>query len=201
MNRGMRLMLGVTCALLLSSMVSATASANRLSSNSRLFGLGWVPVFTTSIGSVSCTGITLGGTFHSQTFTKVAGALLGYLTEGSIREGERCSSGTARLLTEGMPWHFRYRGFVGTLPAITAINFQIVGFTVGLTALGITCLYRSTAESPAGIIVNLERGGTVSSVRADESARIPGISGGLCPTTMTMSGTGSGPNQITWRLI
>jgi hypothetical protein len=191
------------CAFMLLSLTAVTASANRLSSSSRPFGVIWTPIFDNGIAEVHCEAITLLGSFHSATITKVTNALIGFINSARLSPAERCSGGSVRLLAETLPWHFRYGGFTGTLPSITSIRFRIIGFSFNIIHELIECLYRSTEEHPAAIIANLESRGAVATVRADESLRIPTTSFGFClESVATIGGTGGGTREaVVFRLI
>jgi len=199
-----RYFLGAGCVLLLIAWGASIASARRITANESRFGVIWTPSFSNAVETVSCERITLTGSFHSRTIVKTVGALIGYIIAASIREPTRCVGGSARTLTEGLPWHFLYQGFTGTLPNITAISFRIIGLNIGVTSAGTTCLYRSTLANPAGIIANREAGGAVSSVRSDETLQIPPSGGFPCEFNGSerISGTGAGvENPIVFRLI
>jgi hypothetical protein len=85
--------------------------------------------------------VTLEGSFHTRTFAKVAGALVGYLTRATTGS---CNN-PVTILTATLPWHVRYEGFSGTLPNITLIIARISGAAFSLEpGVGIRCL--ATAE-------------------------------------------------------
>jgi hypothetical protein len=205
MLRGARFLLGAACALLLLTLAAGGASAARFSESHTEFGLIWTPTFANSVASVSCEGIILTGSFHSRTFAKTAGLLLASFNRASIRAPERCSGGSAEVLTRDLPWHFTYHSFTGTLPRISTIRFRIIGLAIRLTERGGTsCLYRSTTTNPAGIIANIEANGAATSIRSDETLRIPTISGFPCELagSLAISGSGGGvENPVVFRLI
>jgi hypothetical protein len=138
--------------------LSATALlgiAVAIASASRLEVLWWERGFRivqllefSAIGFVSMTcPVTLEGTFHSHSYTKVLESLIGYVTRASIAPAS-CTGGATVILTETLPWHIRYNGFEESLPFIATLNVRLVG--VGfLVSQGVTrCLYQSTAASP-----------------------------------------------------
>jgi hypothetical protein len=148
LNRTKYLSLGLATAILLSLAVSS-ASARRLATSSSTFRGTWANLVfeETSTLNVSCP-VTLEGSFHSTTLSKVADSLIGYITRAVVAEAS-CRGGRARAKTETLPWHVRYESFVGTLPNITELKSRIVGatFTVEPTGSGLACTYQSTGGS------------------------------------------------------
>jgi hypothetical protein len=90
--------------------------------------------------------ITLEGSLHTRTIAKTAGSLIGYITSAILGP---CPSITATVLRETLPWHIRYSGFEGTLPAITSDRVHIINAAWRIRESGgVTCLARSTAAEP-----------------------------------------------------
>jgi len=169
--RSKLLFAGLSAALLL-SMAVASASANKLSNSSRTFRIVWSSLeLGSEIGTVRCP-VTLEGSFHSATISKVTNALIGYITRGTVVTAS-CTGGRATINQEALPWHIRYDSFRGTLPAITGITQTLIGskFTVELG--GLTCTTVTTATNPAKGISNIAASGLVTGNRADELATIP----------------------------
>lgn len=133
-------------ALMLSAAVG-TASANRLSISNRNLRSTWSSV-TFEPGEVRC-AITLEGSFHSSTFNKVRGALVGHISRAIVKN-ETCTNGHVTILQERLPWHVRYHGFEGTLPSFSHLEYDLVGASaaVNISLFGITCLTTSTATNP-----------------------------------------------------
>jgi hypothetical protein len=180
--------------IILAAMVG-TASAGRLSSSSQTFRGVWNPMVFSGPGVTINCPVTLEGSLHTRTIAKVAESLIGYITRAIVGEGA-CSGGTARTLTETLPWHVRYTSFEGRLPDITGINTRIVlaAFQIRATIFGIpvTCLYRTTAASPAlGRFNRTTATGVINSVAAGGS--IAGSGG--CPTG-TLSGNSAPPTVL-----
>lgn len=181
-----------------------TASANRLSVSNQNIRATWtsLELINSSAGvDVRCP-VTLEGSLHSATISKVAGALIGYINRATTGT---CTGGAATVLQETLPWHNTYQGFTGTLPNITTINTTVVrpGFKVTASFFGIpvTCTYRTSNVSG---IYNREAGGALTSVRvegrelaAEGSGCSPGTLQGTS-TTLTQAGT---TTRITVTLI
>jgi hypothetical protein len=153
--------------------------------------------------------VTIEGSLHSAAISKTSGLLVGYMRSG-IAPVETCRGTEGARpsgLDESLPWHLRYDSFAGTLPRITSIKFRVIGASFLLTIFGVSCLYRTTAESPGLVIASLNAEGNVTAVRADETASIPKSSGSvLCPSSGTASGSGTmsvvgAQNGMTVRLI
>jgi hypothetical protein len=146
--------------------------------------------------------VTLSGSFHSRTISKVCGQLIGYITQASLARPciqgeawvlngvERLSDGTTSSNT--LPWHVRYMSFTGTLPSITRIQVAVVGYAFLEICIGSSCLFKSTAERPALFDFTLSSG-RVTGFKWDETAQVPlFIRGGItCPTEVVFEGTGA----------
>jgi hypothetical protein len=170
--------------------LASSASARSFSiSNSNIRAVYKPLVFLASNGSnITCT-LTLEGTFHYRTFLKVERTLIGYITRAIFDTPTCRSSGSstnirARILTETLPWHVRYIGFIGRLPEVTLrlrilrmgydwINFPLVG----------TCKYLIEPDyitgGPAGGAIN-EAATRGTTIRADSGIRFPSRTFG-CP--------------------
>lgn len=177
----------ITLALLVAAVALGAcvggASAGRLSfSNGPFRAVFGEPVGEPPLHAIWCAA-TLEGSLHSRTMVKTANALIGYVTNATIRE-ETCRGGRLRFLRETLPWHLQYEGFSGALPNITAIAARLVG----MAALaefrsfpGSSCLIRTTATEPEHIIFPREAGGGLL-FRLDETRFIRTT--GLCPETL-----------------
>jgi hypothetical protein len=178
---------GLAAAMLLLAAVGSS-SANRLSVNEEAFKIVWaLPLSGGEIENgelggrreeptVEC-AVVVHGSFHSTTFAKVEGALVGSVTEATVGECE--GGGGMTVLRETLPWHLRYDSFSGTLPLIGGIMFDDIGVSFEIAeSFGQPCLFSTSAEYPSRLIAELEEGGAVTVLRADESALIP-LTGGL----------------------
>jgi hypothetical protein len=169
--------------------------------------------------------VTLEGTFHSRTIAKESERLIGYITRAVLNraactfiEGARhvtILNGVERLLTgevppTSLPWHIRYEGFEGSLPFITEFIVRIVLLSFLYLAFEFSCLYRSTAASPArfSFIRNTMTKQATSFLPIVE-ATIPRVSGNMiaCPVSSILEGPsavrllGSATTLIFFQLI
>lgn len=150
-------------------------------------------------GTLVCS-LTLEGSFHARTFAKVAGKLIGYITSSTTGT---CTSGSATVLRETLPWHLRYNGFAGTLPNIALVITDVIGFAYQIREpiFGITCLARSTVEVPARVTYTREGVGALT------TATMGGEAPTNCGSTLSFSGTSntltvlSSSSRITLTLI
>jgi hypothetical protein len=189
----------VVCVL---STAASIASARRLQASNDSYLVSWSSlelVVRDAFGvthTVRCP-LTLEGSFHSRTLSKVSGQLVGYISHAIVGA---CTAGTATALTETLPWHIRYDRFIGSLPSITGIRTQLVdaGFLVNI---GFECLYRSTAARPIAGILNRDTiTGATQTLTADATTRIPLASGEFgCPTEGSFQGTAEVFIRTDWR--
>lgn len=212
-TRGMLLLTTFVAALTLSLAVGG-ASARRLRLSTTNFAIRWREfVVPTGIepGEIEegredfryCP-ITLSGSFHSTTISKVVSTLVGYVNNAQMGTctGE---GGRVTLLRTGLPWHLTYRSFSGTLPAISRFRFALIGFGMSIEVppppyWGTVCLIRTTAAEPLNIDFTREAGGAITSAGGFEN-RIDArdTTGFLCDTPMppypalewTMGGNGT----------
>jgi hypothetical protein len=141
-----KLLFALAGATVLLSAAATTAPARNL----RLSHFFWRATFREArfagIFGTSVCEITLEGSFHTETIAKVVGSLIGYI---DIARAGPCAQGAATILTETLPWHTRYSGFSGRLPAITSFNTNVIGLSYRIREPGgVTCLARSTSAEP-----------------------------------------------------
>lgn len=125
----------------------ATASARNISVSERRFEENFIPlIFSGGFSTVECEIILL-GELHARTFPKVLHTLIGWVNHVTV---ERCSRGSATALSETMPWHLTYEGFIGNLPIIQNLIVLLIGasFRIREPTFGVECLARSTTERP-----------------------------------------------------
>jgi hypothetical protein len=207
--------LGLTTALLVGlclAAITAAATARRFTVSEIRFTASWAGVEKLDFGSpegfsVACP-VYVVGEFHSRTFAKVSGLLIGAISfaikpagEPCVRrEGERwgemwilngIEEMERRILPETLTWHIRYDSFTGSLPRITSVRIQIVdaSFLVQGT-FGLLCLYKSTDARPLFARFELTANGTIEKVRVDETQPIPLHEGAFCPSTGTVKRKG-----------
>jgi hypothetical protein len=193
-----RLALAGLAATLLMAFALGSASAGRLSFSSQTFRITWSSFEFFGEGGVEATvrcPLTLEGSFHSRTTSKVFGLLIGYVNRATVSPRERCTGGAATILTATLPWHVNYDSFSGTLPNLTSVGFRIRKTAILVeVGLGTTCLYQEGGEggTTAGAIAFREASGRINAFRLDELARLVRVSGTFgCPTSLGFRGTGS----------
>jgi hypothetical protein len=189
-NRSKLVLVALTAALTLGALVGM-ASANRIAQSNQTFRSTWNALEFIGFVTIRC-HVTIEGSFHSRTISKVAEALVGYVSRAIVDEGH-CTGGSARVLSESLPWHIRYASFTGTLPNITGIVLRQVNaaFQVSAVVLGaqVNCLFKSTAASPMRGTVEVSGG--VAQNLTPEAAQIPRSSGSefSCGNSGRLGGT------------
>lgn len=195
MHVGTRLTLAALIATCCVSLAVGSGSANRLSVSSNRFRITWPSINMNDENDntvIEC-AVTLEGSFHSATINKVRGALIGHVSRGIVR-GETCVGGSATILQEKLPWHVTYRGFTGTLPNITGVQFDLSRSAIRVSVFGglVSCLYQENGVVGGRGTVNVEAGGGGATLTPDPSARLPKFEGGgLCPTEAGFTENGS----------
>lgn len=147
--------------------------------------------------------LTLEGSFHSRTYAKVRGTLVGQITRAAM--GHPCT-GTGgdmyvlngvevqegRTVANTLPWHVRYFSFNGTLPRLSAVTLDIIGFSWIYPPFGEVCLYRSTETNPARFVWNVASESRVTGITAEPTPPVLLNSGGiLCPREITYQNSGT----------
>jgi len=133
--------------------------------------------------------LILSGSINSRTLVKTAGTTMATLSEATFIN--LCTGGTAIFLRSSLPWRLLYASYNGTLPRITAVNFQIIGMEVLITpTMGVSCLARTTTTNPGLLIANVEREQpTFENTRLNETASIP-LTGMGCTGSVRFGGGG-----------
>jgi hypothetical protein len=171
---------GLTAALVL-SLAASGVGARSFRTDEQRFNAHWEALrFIAGGRTISCR-VTLEGSFHEATIAKVEEALVGYVSRASV-SGERCTGGSATVLTATLPWHIRYGGFEGILPEIEGIRVRLIGasFEVRPTGQNFGCLASTTTTNPARGIINIANRRVIS-LTAEVGAEIPlRGGGGLC---------------------
>ena len=171
--------------LMMALAVTGTASARSFSITNRNFRVIWTSLeFTneTSFGTVRCR-VTMEGSFHSSTISKVEKALIGHVSRANVA-GERCTGGSATIDQTSLPWHVTYSGFTGTLPTtIRTIRVLLNGPRFEIREGGIfRLLCRATVETnnqARGEII-LTANEEAANISPDINTNIP-LTGAGCP--------------------
>jgi hypothetical protein len=129
--------------------------------------------------------VTMEGSFHSATISKVIGALIGYVSRATAGT---CRGGSMSITQTSLPWHVTYEGFTGTLPGIReiALLLRSINYQVILTFLGaqITCGYGRPEDNFRSSLIR-EAGGAITTVAPDTTIRFQKLSGSVfCPGTV-----------------
>jgi hypothetical protein len=197
------MLLTVLGASLLLGAVVGTASARNLSSSSQQLRATFARIEMGGSGFIAICALTLEGSFHERTTAKVAERLVGNVTRAGFGG---CSTGSATVLQETLPWHVRYQSFTGTLPNITSVRAKIIGAGVQVreNAFGVTCLLRSSTTEPTFATFNREALGGLSSVTVSgeiaSGVECSGIRGGVSGTSNSLT-VQSSASRITVTLI
>jgi hypothetical protein len=178
---------GALCALAFGAQLAA---ATRINISNQGYRIVWPHVtFAEPSGMFTECPMTLEGTFHSATLSKVSGALVGYVTRAFMTEGTCTGAAQASVSQETLPWHVRYDSFQGVLPNITGLRFQVIN--MGISAVGNLCRYKSEIGRPVNFIVHIA-GAEVTNVQWDETLPITKIAGEpLCRPTLRLGGNGT----------
>jgi hypothetical protein len=188
MQRRTKLVVAGLAAALAFGALSSTSSANRIALSGRQWRATWNKLRYVGFVTIEC-HVTIEGSFHSRTLSKVLEALIGYVTRATV-DSTNCTGGSARALTETLPWHIRYGGFTGTLPKIETILLKVAGFRYLIQWGTIECLFASTVSSPMKPTMNINTTtGVAESLRWDETAEIPISSGSSTCSSYRFEGT------------
>jgi len=155
MRTYVKLILGAATAAVVLGAAVSSASARRIEVSSQRFHQVWTSIsFAGEFATTTCP-VTLEGSFHSKTTSKVAGQLVGYISRVTVGNAS-CTAGHSTALTETLPWHITYEGFTGTLPRITEIHILLIGAAFRFEILGGSCLVRTTTTEPAEGWITIE---------------------------------------------
>jgi hypothetical protein len=174
---------------LFASMVG-NASARNISYSSRNLTEPFDPmVWVNPVSNISCR-VTMEGSFHCATISKVERALIGYISRATT-DYSTCRSSSfairARVRQSTLPWHVTYVNFIGRLPGVTITELiERAGFELDNVPLVGTCNYTVRGEAfvggPAGGGINEGN----ATIRPDSSRRYRSETGG-CPETSLSS--------------
>jgi hypothetical protein len=195
-----KLLLASIGATLLMGALVGGASARNFSTSSQTFRAGFAFVIAEgAFGNITCQ-TTLEGSLHGRTIAKSVGSLIGYITRADLGP---CAEGRATILRETLPWHLRYSGFGGALPAIHTIRTSIVGYSYRIQEPFAGCLMRSTVESPVALSFERNTAGGWIEV-ATVGGSIPtscGINGSLNSLATRVAVLGTSNTRLTITLI
>jgi hypothetical protein len=139
------LLAAVSATMLLAALVSS-ASARNFSVSNQNIRASFSSVEFFLPGNTTRCRVTLEGSLHERTIIKRIALRIGHITSAILGP---CSSGTATILRETLPWNVNYSGFEGALPNIRSIRTHIVHASWRVReAEGINCLVRSTEGEP-----------------------------------------------------
>ena len=104
MRTYVKLILGAATAAVVLGAAVSSASARRIEVSSQRFHQVWTSIsFAGEFATTTCP-VTLEGSFHSKTTSKVAGQLVGYISRVTVGNAS-CTAGHSTALTETLPWH------------------------------------------------------------------------------------------------
>jgi hypothetical protein len=205
-----KLFVSALAATALFALLATSASARNFSTSNRNIRTVFAPLqFAGSNNQTIECQVTLEGTFHASTISKVVNSLVGYINRATANTStcNDSTGGTGRALVrqESLPWHIRYIGFIGTLPNVR-VRLQLINVTVRILGLpfGLSCEYRA---NPYYIVEGPASGSNINTgnafLRAEE---VQGFESGIpCPSAnfigrgaVTLTGN---TTAITVRLI
>jgi hypothetical protein len=206
------LLLTALTATAILALAITSASARRFQLSEQNWLAAWTPnspLNFRAAGTTTRCPVTLDGSFHSRTLSKVCGQLIGYINQAIVANAN-CTGGHATALTETLPWHIQYRSFSGELPNIELIRIQLVGarfqvFPNGLSA----CLAGTTQTNPAVGNILRETEGAATRLVALPEFVIPLQGGFSCSLagngafegTASVSSSAAGRSAITVTLV
>jgi hypothetical protein len=211
MRRRTRIIIGgLTGALALAAAVN-TATARRFEvSEQHLFGDSPEVTFEAAGNQIIC-AVSVEGSFHSKTISKVSGQLVGSVTKVTVQHP--CIRGELWVLNgiesiqgittpNTLPWQVLYLNFRGTLPRIAEIEGALIGSGFKIEIVGVLCLYKTTATKWGEAQIKVEAGGGITRIVANEEKRAPLFEGGaFCPSEYSQRGEGIVATQGTHREI
>jgi hypothetical protein len=196
-----RAVLAIVLAAATLAVAVGVAGANRIELSNQAIRTVWREFRVSGGGFEITCPVTMEGSFHSRTISKVTEQLIGFITSAQAA-GPGCTGGAVIYVLNGreilrvtvsntLPWHIQYESFTGTLPNITGMKVRLVDVSllVQITIEEARCLYRSTAERPLLGTVRVGGGGVISAF-SFERASIPLKEGLFCPAA-TISGNGT----------
>jgi hypothetical protein len=179
-----KLIVTALAATALFASLAASATARNISITNRNIRVVFEPLaFNSEVARVSCR-VTMEGSFHCATISKVNRALIGYISRATSDAGTCRSSAfsiTGVVRQETLPWHLTYLGFRERLPAaILILLLENAGFLLRNVPFLGRCDYIVRADA----FVNGPLGGGINEgnahVKPNEATRYRSATGG-CP--------------------
>lgn len=182
------------------------AYAGRLSASGQNLRVTWAPLEIVQEGfAIYRCPVTLEGSLHSMTVSKVIGTLIGSITRAWVQQ-EGCSgarlsafNGSERYngttAPNTLPWHLTYESFGGTLPTPLTVSFLLSRFRFGFRDSNNFCTGQYGAETDnVGIRAALGAGGVITStsiVEGRDTITSTRRDGGIICVPLRLHGTGS----------
>jgi hypothetical protein len=193
-KHGKLILAGLTASLLMALAVSGTASARTFSLSNRNLRVVWTSLeFTNTggLGTMRCP-VTIEGSFHSATISKVEKALIGHISRAAASEAS-CSGGGITIHRESLPWHITYNGFRGILPRINSFRllFNLPLFQINFSGFG-TCTANTEANHEIRAEAILNASGEIENLSPDPTPQIPTNAGCLVAEVMLRAPAGDG---------
>lgn len=185
----------LTAALALVALLSVTASAfaahNATIRNAGSISTASSGAVTFRAGEISIAcHLTLSGTLASSVSNLETGGTQSLGSISSVSWAE-CSGGEVSGVL-GTPWNILYTGETGAMPnEVTAVSFTIQNAQFLLRTFGgfVSCLYAGEAPVSMATVATRTAGTyTSGSIRTTESS-FAKVSGSLCPSSGTMTGS------------
>lgn len=180
----------------------SSSAARRFATSEGGFLIRWTPLlFQAGTGEnvfrLSCP-VTLEGSFHSRTLSKVCGQLVGYITRAQIGPAESCLGGSMRARTETLPWHIAYSRFFGILPRITDVFIVLQNAHFEINIGGTQCEWETANELGQARLLMTEGIGaeTVEKLRILSEFLIPLRGGFFCEFNFRNVGRWEGTGEV-----
>ncbi|HEX7291735.1 MAG TPA: hypothetical protein VF250_11480 [Conexibacter sp.] len=145
--KSLALLIAVMCSAIIAAACASTAAGRNLELRGTTFRAQFESLVLRTDSETLC-HVTLEGSFHSRTFAKVLGSLIGYVTTARLGT---CGEGRATILTVTLPWHVTYAGFAGTLPNISEFATHVIGLSLSTQNRLAVCLVTTTAGEPVSM--------------------------------------------------
>jgi len=210
MRTSLKLGVAALAATVLLSAAVGSASARNLSINNQNLRITFssLELSAPEVATIRCK-VTVEGSFHTRTITKVAGSLAGAITRSVVKQ-ETCTNGSVASFNgveryngttspNSLPWHLTYESFTGTLPNITSLQVLFSRFRFGVTVSGICAGQYGTAEDNVTLAAAREAAGGITGATLvagrNEATLFRRDTGISCPLSGAGGGSGT-PMQL-----